>query len=79
MITASAGIGLTIFYSDGEALEVAGPGGILQAFVVISIVAICVLEGVSEMIQMFSAQMPSWNIKAFVDQDLAYLMRIAYC
>lgn len=79
MITASAVIGITIFYSDGEALEIAGPGGTLLAYVVISIVAICVLEGVSEMIQIFPAPNAIMEyIRAFVDPDLAWVMGVAY-
>ena len=78
-ITVSAVIGITIFYSDGEALEVAGPGGTLLAFVIIGIISICVLEGVSEMVQMFPAPNAIMEyIRAFVDPDLAWVMGVAY-
>ncbi|CAF9911795.1 MAG: hypothetical protein HETSPECPRED_000447 [Heterodermia speciosa] len=79
MITISAVIGVTIFYIDGEALEVAGPGGTLMAFVIIGIVAICVNEGISEMIQCFPAPNALMEyVKAFVDPDLAWVVGIMY-
>lgn len=72
-------IGVTIFYSDGNALEVAGPSGALLAFTVVGIVAICVMECVSELIQMF----PTPNaivefVRIFVDEDLAWVIGIGY-
>ncbi|KAL8796006.1 MAG: hypothetical protein Q9195_001582 [Heterodermia aff. obscurata] len=79
MIAISAIIGFTIFYIDGEALEIAGPGGTLLAFVVISIVAVCVMEGISEMIQCFPApNAPMEYVKAFVDHDLAWVVGLMY-
>ena len=42
-----------IFYSNGEALELAGPSGSLLAFAIVALVAVCVMECVSELIQMF--------------------------
>ena len=79
MITISAVIGVTIFYIDGEALEVAGPGGTLLALVIIGIVAICVMEGISEMIQCFPAPNALMEyVKAFVDPDLAWVVGVMY-
>ena len=79
MIGISAVIGVTIFYIDGEALEVAGPGGTMLAFVIIGIVAICVMEGISEMIQCFPAPNPFMEYtRAFVDPDLAWVVGILY-
>lgn len=79
MITLSAIIGVTIFYLDGEALEVAGPGGTLLAFGVIGLVAICAMEGTSELIQMFPAPNAIVEyVRAFVDPDLAWVVGIAY-
>ncbi len=79
MITISCVIGVTIFFSDGEALEVAGPGGMLLAFGVVGIVAICVMECISEMIQMFPAPNAMMEfVRAFVDEDLAWVVGIAY-
>ena len=68
-----------IFFSDGEALEVAGPSGALLAFAVVGLIAICVMECVSELIQMF----PTPNaivefVRVFVDEDLAWVVGVAY-
>ena len=72
-------IGVTIFYSDGLALEIAGPGGSLLAFVVVGIVAICVTECVSELTQMFpTPNAISESVKVFVDEDLAWVIGIGY-
>lgn len=79
MITASVIIGITIFYLDGEAVEVAGPGGALLAFAVIGFVAICTMEGISELIQMFPAPNAIMEyVRAFVDPDLAWVVGIAF-
>ena len=68
-----------IFYSNGNALEVAGPSGALLAFALVGIITICVMECVSELIQMF----PTPNaivefVRVFVDEDLAWVVGIAY-
>ncbi|KAL9035774.1 MAG: hypothetical protein Q9214_006434, partial [Letrouitia sp. 1 TL-2023] len=78
-IAVSTVIGVTIFYSDGKALEVAGPSGALLAFAIVGAVAICVMECVSELIQMF----PTPNaivefVRIFVDEDLAWVIGIGY-
>ncbi|KAL9103249.1 MAG: hypothetical protein Q9163_001700 [Psora crenata] len=78
-IAVSTVIGVTIFYSDGKTLQVAGPGGTLLAFALVGVVAICVMECVSELIQMF----PTPNamvefIRIFVDEDLAWIIGIGY-
>ena len=79
MIAISSVIGVTIFYGDGEALEVAGPSGALLAFAVVGIVAICVMEGISEMIQMFPTPNALMEfVRAFVDEDLAWVVGVAY-
>ena len=79
MIAVSSVIGVTIFYGDGEALEVAGPSGALLAFAVVGVVAICVMEGISEMIQMFPTPNALMEfVRAFVDPDLAWVVGVAY-
>ena len=79
MITISTIIGVTIFYADGEALEIAGPAGALLAFTVVGIVAICVVEGVSELVQMFPAPNAIMEfVREFVDPDLAWVVGFAY-
>ena len=79
MIVVSNVIGITVFYGDGEALEVAGPSGVLLAFAVVGVTAICVMEGISEMVQMFPT--PNANmefVRVFVDEDLAWVVGVAY-
>lgn len=79
MIAISGVIGVTIFANDGVALELSGPGGTLFSFAFIGFVAIMVMEGVSEMVQLFPAPNAVVEyIKAFVDADLAWIMGIAY-
>lgn len=79
MITISSVIGVTVFYGDGEALEVAGPSGALLAFAIVGATAICVMEGISEMIQMFPTPNAIMEfVRVFVDEDLAWVVGVAY-
>lgn len=79
MISVSAVVGITIFYSAGAALAVAGPWGTLLAFILIGLVGICVVEGLSEMIQMFPAPNAIVEyVRHFVDPDLAWVIGISY-
>lgn len=79
MITVSAVVGITIFYGAGLALAVAGPWGTLLGFIFIGLNGVCVVEGLSEMIQMFPAPNAIMEyIRHFVDPDLAWVMGISY-
>ena len=79
MIALSTVIGVTIFQEDGEALKVAGPSGTLLAFGIVGVVAIFIVEGVSEMIQMFPTPNAIMEfVRAFVDPDLAWVVGVAY-
>lgn len=79
MISVSNIIGVTIFFFDGEALKVAGPGGALLAFGAVGFVSICVMEATSELVQMFPAPNAIMEyVRAFVDPDLAWVIGIAY-
>lgn len=78
-IVASVIIGEGIFSGDGQALEASGPAGALLALFVISMITICVMEGISELVQLY----PCPNaivayIGAFVDEDLAWVCGVAY-
>lgn len=78
-IVLSGVIGVTIFSSGGEALEIAGPGAVLLAYCIIGLIAVFVMEGVSEMIQLFPAPNAIVEYVAkFVDTDLAWVVGIAY-
>ncbi|KAF7502286.1 hypothetical protein GJ744_006165 [Endocarpon pusillum] len=79
LITISGVIGVTIFSNGGQALEIAGPGGMLCAYCIAGLIAIAVMEGVSEMVQLFPAPNAVVEyVKAFVDIDLAWVVRVAY-
>jgi len=72
-------IGIGFATTSGEVLAISGPGGLLIAFGVAGIVAICVMEGICEMIVMWP--IPNAMIEfvaAFVDRDLAVIVGIAY-
>jgi len=72
MITISTVISIIIFSGDGEALEIAGPLGVLLVFAVVGLVAIYVMKGISEMNQIFPAPNVMMDfVRAFVDPDLA--------
>ena len=72
-------IGEGIFSGDGQALELAGPGGTLIALFIVALIAICVMEGLSELVQLFPAPNAIVEyIKAFVDEDLAWVCGVAY-
>lgn len=72
-------IGLGFATTSGEVLAISGPGGLLIAFGVVGAVAICVMEGICEMIVLWP--IPNAMIEfvaAFVDRDLAVIVGIAY-
>lgn len=72
-------IGEGLFSGDGKALEVAGPGGTLIALFLVALIAICVMEGLSELVQLYPAPNSIVEyIRSFVDEDLAWVCGIAY-
>lgn len=60
-------------------MNTAGPAGLLVAWAYVAITAICVLEGLAEMIVMWpvSNAMVEY-VKIFVDRDLAIVVGISY-
>ncbi|KAL9119523.1 MAG: hypothetical protein Q9187_003920 [Circinaria calcarea] len=79
LIVISALIGTGIYVGDGQALRAAGPGGLLTALTIVGLIAIAMMEGLSEMIQMFAAPNALVEyVKNFVDQDLAIVMGVLY-
>lgn len=44
--------GITIFSSSGAILAIVGPAGVLTTFAAVGLVAIFVMEGLSEMIEL---------------------------
>lgn len=80
MITISGILGgVILFTTNGEFLHTAGPAGLLTAIVFVGVTAICVMEGISEMIVLWpvSNAMVEY-VRAFVDEDLALVVGIAY-
>jgi amino acid permease len=78
-IVLSAVIGGGIFSNNGDALELAGPAGLLLSVGVIGIVAVCVGECIAE----FTQQFPVYNalveyVRVFVDEELGWVVGIAY-
>jgi yeast amino acid transporter len=62
-----------------EALEVAGPAGLLLSVVAIGLLAIVVSECISELSQQFPAPNAIVEyVKTFVDKDLGWVVGIAY-
>ncbi|KAI4194233.1 MAG: hypothetical protein LQ350_007879 [Teloschistes chrysophthalmus] len=79
MITLSTVIG-TGLLNGGSVLRSAGPGGEILSLVVVGLVVICVMEGISEMIQKFSV--PNALVvfvRTFVDEELAHVVAFAHC
>ena len=79
MIAIGGVVGLSFAIESGEILGIAGSGGALIAYAVNGLVAICVMEGLCEMI----VHWPISNamiefVRAFVDRDLAIVVGIAY-
>jgi amino acid transporter len=79
MIAVSGIIGVTILATNGEYLRVSGPAGLLTAITFVGTTAICVMEGLSEMIVLWpvSNAMVEY-VRAFVDKELALVIGFAY-
>lgn len=72
-------MGIGFAKTSGEILAIAGPGGTLIAFVVVGVVAICVIEGICEMINLWPISNAMIEfVRAFVDEDLAIVVGFTY-
>lgn len=79
MIGVSGVIGVTIFSSDGEIMNTAGPAGLLTALAVVAVTTICVMECIAELIIMWPVSNAMIEyVRTFVDEDLAIVVGIAY-
>jgi amino acid transporter len=79
MICIGGTVGIGFARTSGEIIAIAGPGGTLTAFIVVGVVAICVMEGICEMINLWP--MPNAMVefvKTFVDPDLAIVVGVTY-
>jgi amino acid transporter len=79
MIAISGIIGVTILSTNGEYLRTAGPAGLLTVIAFVGAAAICVMEGLSEMVVLWpvSNAMVEY-VRSFVDRELALVVGFAY-
>ena len=79
LITFCGVIGVTIFSTEGEIMNIAGPAGLLVAWAYVALTSICVMEGLAELIVLWpvSNAMVEY-VRVFVDRDLAIVVGISY-
>ena len=71
--------GLTLFSTSGLVLSFGGPGGVLIAWAINGAIAVAVMEGLSEMIELWPISNAMMEfVDKFVDKDLALVVGIAY-
>jgi yeast amino acid transporter len=79
MICIGGTVGIGFAKSSGEIIAIAGPGGALIAYVVVGLVAVCVMEGVCEMINLWPISNGMIEfVRSFVDPDLAIVVGFTY-
>src|SRR5271155_4902441 len=79
MIAIGGVIGVTIFSTDGEILNTAGPAGLLAAWLFVALTTIFVMECIGELVIMWPVSNAMIEyVKAFLDEDLAIVVGIAY-
>lgn len=72
-------VGTGIFNNNGQALEVAGPMGLVLCIVIQGVIAAFVGESVSELVQVFPAPNALYAyVENFVDEDLGWIASIAH-
>jgi yeast amino acid transporter len=72
-------IGSGVFTNNGQALEVAGPMGLVLCVVIQGFIAAFVGETVSELVQVFPAPNALYAyVEMFVDEDLGWIASIAH-
>lgn len=79
MITISTVVGTGLLNGGGGVLRSAGPGGEILSHATVGLFVICVMEGISEMIQKF----PVPNalvvfVSTFVDEELGQVVSFAH-
>lgn len=68
-----------VFGDSGLILSTAGPGGCLLAFGVVGIFVFCIMDGVAEMISHWPISNAMFEfVRAFVDEELSFVMTFAY-
>lgn len=72
-------IGAGFFSGSSLILGFAGPGGALLAFALVGVVAIAVMEGMSEMITLWPIPNAMVEfVKTFVDKELGIVVGVGY-
>ena len=72
-------MGIGFAKSSGEIITITGPGGTLIALVVAGLVAICVMEGICEMVNLWPVSNAMIKfVQTFVDPDLAIIVGSTY-
>ncbi|KAF3771209.1 hypothetical protein M406DRAFT_354729 [Cryphonectria parasitica EP155] len=78
-IVLSGLIGTGVFVTNADALQLAGPGGLLLCLCLLSIITIGVSETVSHLVQLFPAPNAIFEyVSTFVDRELAWVVGLAY-
>ena len=79
MIAIGGVIGVTVFSTNGEILNTAGPVGLLLALLFVAVTSICVIECLGELVIQWPVSNAMFEyVKAFVDRDLAIVAGLAY-
>jgi amino acid transporter len=79
MICIGGTVGIGFANSSGKILAIAGPGGTFIAFVVVGVVAVCVMEGICEMVNLWPVSNAMIEfVQTFVDPDLAIVVGFTY-
>lgn len=79
MIAISTVVGTGLLNGGGGVLRSAGPGGEILSLVVVGLFVICVMEGISELIQKFPVPNALvFYVRSFVDEELGHVLGFAH-
>ncbi|KAK2599542.1 hypothetical protein N8I77_011290 [Diaporthe amygdali] len=79
LIVLSALIGAGIYMTDVDALQLVGPLGLLVAFLILSVIAACIGETVSHLVQLFPTPNAVFEyVYNFVDHELGWVVGFSY-
>ncbi|KAG8158674.1 hypothetical protein KVR01_011796 [Diaporthe batatas] len=79
LIVLSALIGAGIYMTDVDALQLIGPLGLLVAFMILSVIAACIGDTVSHLVQLFPTPNAVFEyVYNFVDHELGWVVGFSY-
>ena len=79
MIAISGILGTGLFQNMSYGLSIAGPGGLILSFIIVGFTAICVMESIGEMVQLFpTPNFMSEVVRTFVDEELGLVVELLY-